>query len=120
MQLRSNGSNPEIYGIKNANGEEILFTETIAITIGIEHWLRQLEKVMQETVSETARNSILNFANEIAKDEQKGFIKWIEQWPTQFLLICLEFNFSSSVNTYLRRLKEYVPGSEIVQTIKKP
>jgi hypothetical protein len=35
--------NPEIFGIVNKGGEEVLFTETITITSSIEVWLKQLE-----------------------------------------------------------------------------
>ena len=38
------GLAPEIYGIRNSMGEELIFNESITITSGIDQWLLLLEQ----------------------------------------------------------------------------
>ena len=58
---------------------------------------------MFETVAETVRNSVMSLTNELNCDGQRGFLNWIEKWPTQFLLISLEINLQRIIKAYFKK-----------------
>jgi hypothetical protein len=82
LAAKYEGISPEIYGVVNQGGEELLFNETITITNSIELWLKQLELYMRYAVAESIRNAVINLQNELNADNNQGFLLWVDKWPT--------------------------------------
>jgi hypothetical protein len=76
------------------NKELFLFERSIPMVNGVENWLMEVEKVMQETISKSLGYAVSSFPNQ-PLDE------WVLDYPQQIVLTTLHLILSHEVNEIL-------------------
>ena len=92
-----------ILGLQNHDGELLEFAGTVKITETIEQWLKRVEFSMKFNVARTIQQAHESF-------NKMDFKEWIKLWPTQFLLIVLQIDFTASLTDvfdYVVRVKAH-------------
>ena len=77
----------EIWGMCNQAGEYVMLEEAIQINQIIEGWMFSLEFAMKHAVSKQMLKCYHAY-------DLSDFKTWISEWPTQFILVTLESNFT--------------------------
>jgi len=81
------------------NKELFLFERSIPMVNGVENWLMEVEKVMQETISKSLGYAVSSFPNQ-PLDE------WVLDYPQQIVLTTLHLILSHEVNEILESNKD--------------
>lgn len=80
------------------NKELFLFERPVQMVDGVEKWLVQVEKSMQETISKMLSYAVSSFPN-LPLDE------WILDYPQQIILSVLHLILSHEINEVLESTK---------------
>lgn len=87
-------SNFEVLGMIGMNKELFLFEKPVPMVNGVEKWLVNVEKSMQETISKMLSYAVSSFPNQ-ALDE------WVLDYPQQIILSVLHLILSHEINEVL-------------------
>eukprot|EP00831_Metopus_contortus_P064858 TRINITY_DN57_c0_g1_i7.p1 TRINITY_DN57_c0_g1~~TRINITY_DN57_c0_g1_i7.p1 ORF type:complete len:525 (-),score=81.89 TRINITY_DN57_c0_g1_i7:23-1597(-) len=108
--------NQEITDIFSSSGEKVELIRCLGVKEGdrkgnVEIWLKDLEKIMIETLQNLCKKSFENYSASSRAD-------WVLQWPNQVVLVIDQIYWTSNVEAGLRdnKIKTLESYNEVLKT----